>query len=309
MQKPVFSDDEDRRRLLTEEELRDARLHAAATIVVANALGCEFEDCRLDDEGPLASVALRRRNQIPQQLQGAEAFASVAMIHEAGAMAVAKRHGRSPHRINTEDGAGLIQNSLVWNTSAASRARGPLQPAFMAARCAAQATVRESVGFVAELLLGRDGLIPIDAWHGVDAHAWRLAAGGGSHEMPEALDHVQADAVGFARVLPDADHNLGVGDDGLDVAERRALAHSAHGELALIGERDHHAGEVGLVAPGEGDRGFVHAAGLLQPVLPAFVRRVKFWSRGASGRPAGTKAQNLRQTASPAVSPSFPACA
>ena len=28
---------------------------------------------------------------------------------------------------------------------------------------------------------------------------------------------------------------------------------------------------------------------------PWFGRRVKFWSRGASGRPAGTKAQNLRQ--------------
>jgi hypothetical protein len=55
-----------------------------------------------------------------------------------------------------------------------------------------------SVGFVVEPLLGRDGLFPIDAWHGVDAHARRLAAGG--HEMPEALDHVQADAVGFARV-------------------------------------------------------------------------------------------------------------
>jgi hypothetical protein len=155
-----------------------------------------------------------------------------------------------------------------------------------------------SVGFVAEPLLSRDGLIPIDAWHGVDAHARRLAAGGGGHEMPEALDHVQADAVGFARILPDADHDLGVGDDGLDLVERRALAHSTHGELALIGERDHHAGEVGLVAaPGEGDRGFVHAAGLLQPVLPAFVRRVKFLSRGVWGRPASTRAQNLRQTA------------
>ena len=144
-----------------------------------------------------------------------------------------------------------------------------------------------SLGFVAEPLLSRDGLFPIGAWHGLDVHARRLAAAGGGYEMPEALDHVQPDAVGFARVLPDGDHDLGVGDDGLDVAERRALAHSAHGELALIGERDHHAGEVGLVAPGEGDRGFVHAAGLRQPVLPAFVRRVKFWSRGAWGRPAG----------------------
>jgi hypothetical protein len=89
---------------------------------------------------------------------------------------------------------------------------------------------------------------------------------------------VQADAFGFARVLPDAEHDLGVGDDGLDVAERRAPAHSAHGELALVGELDYHAGEVGMVAPSERDLGFAHAAGLLQPVLSAFVRRVKFWS-------------------------------
>lgn len=26
-------------------------MHAAATIIVAYALGCEFEDCRLDDDG------------------------------------------------------------------------------------------------------------------------------------------------------------------------------------------------------------------------------------------------------------------
>jgi hypothetical protein len=137
MQKPVFSDDEDRRRLLTEEELRDARLHAAATIVVANALGCEFEDCRLDDEGRRWPVSLSVVEiKYPNNWQGAEAFASAAMIHEAGAMAVAKRHGRSPHRINTEDGAGLIQNSLVWNTSAASGARGPLHSPHSWPRCA-----------------------------------------------------------------------------------------------------------------------------------------------------------------------------
>jgi hypothetical protein len=141
-----------------------------------------------------------------------------------------------------------------------------------------------SVGFVAEPLLGRDGLFPVRARHGLDAHARWLAVGGGGHEMPEALDHVKADAVGFARVLPDADHELGVGDDGLDVAERRAPTHSAHGELALVGELDHHAGEVGMVAPSERDRCFAHAAGLLQPVLSAFVRQVKFWS---SVGPAG----------------------
>ena len=39
-QKPMFSDDEERRPLMTEEELRDACLHDAATIVVAYVLGC-----------------------------------------------------------------------------------------------------------------------------------------------------------------------------------------------------------------------------------------------------------------------------
>ena len=78
-----------------------------------------------------------------------------------------------------------------------------------------------------------------------------------------------------------------------------------------IGERDHHAGEVGLGSPHQA-RGigvlFMRRA-LLQPVLPAFVRRVKFWSRGAWGRPAGTSAQNPRQTC-PSASPAgcaFPA--
>ena len=50
-QKSMFSEDEERRPLLTEPELYDACLHAAATIITAYALGCEFEDCRLDDDG------------------------------------------------------------------------------------------------------------------------------------------------------------------------------------------------------------------------------------------------------------------
>ena len=48
-QKPMFSEDDERRPLMTEEELRDACLHNAATIVVAVELGCEFEDCRLTE--------------------------------------------------------------------------------------------------------------------------------------------------------------------------------------------------------------------------------------------------------------------
>jgi hypothetical protein len=49
MTKPMFSEN---RPLLTETELRDACLHAAATIVVAVELGCEFEDCRLTTTAP-----------------------------------------------------------------------------------------------------------------------------------------------------------------------------------------------------------------------------------------------------------------
>jgi hypothetical protein len=118
---------------MTEDELRDACTHAAATIVVAYALGCEFEDCRLDDdrrEWPVSISIVEIR--YPAGWRGKEAFASIAMIHEAGAMAVAKLHNRSPHRINTEDGAGLIHNSPVWNASVITGA--PLHdPAFMVA--------------------------------------------------------------------------------------------------------------------------------------------------------------------------------
>jgi hypothetical protein len=50
-QKPMFSEDEEHRPLLTPEELRDACIHTAATIVVAFVYGCEFGDCRLNDNG------------------------------------------------------------------------------------------------------------------------------------------------------------------------------------------------------------------------------------------------------------------
>jgi hypothetical protein len=43
MQKPMFSEDEERRPFLSEEDLCDACLHAAATIVVGFALECEFK--------------------------------------------------------------------------------------------------------------------------------------------------------------------------------------------------------------------------------------------------------------------------
>jgi hypothetical protein len=110
---------------MIENDLRDACMHAAATIVVAYALGCEFEDCRLDDDGRRWPVSISIVEiRYPDSWRGREPFAAIAMIHEAGAMAVAKLHGRNPHRINTEDGAGLIHSSLVWNASVSTTALG-----------------------------------------------------------------------------------------------------------------------------------------------------------------------------------------
>jgi hypothetical protein len=101
-QKPMVSYDDEQRPLMTEEELRDACLHAAATIVIVVALGCEFKDCRLDDDGyPWPTSVARIDLKYPKDwIEKGEALSSVAMIHEAGAMAVAKRHGRGPHLIN-----------------------------------------------------------------------------------------------------------------------------------------------------------------------------------------------------------------
>ena len=117
-QKPMFSEDDERRPLMTEEELRDACLHDAATIVVAVELGCEFEDCRLTDDGykwptSISSVDLK----YPESWRGAEAFPAIASIHEAGCQAVAKRHGRGPQRVNnffavrTSD---LLDEPRIW---------------------------------------------------------------------------------------------------------------------------------------------------------------------------------------------------
>ena len=99
--KAMFSDDEEQRPLMTEEELRDACLHAAATVVIAVALGCEFEDCMLDDDGYKWPTSISRIYfKYPKEwTEKGEALSSVATIHEAGAMAVAKRHGRGPHLI------------------------------------------------------------------------------------------------------------------------------------------------------------------------------------------------------------------
>jgi hypothetical protein len=115
---PRFSDDEEQR--LTEEELSDACLHCAATIIVAVELGCEFEDCRLTDDGCkwptfLSSVEIK----YPESWngRGAEVFPAIASIHEAGCQAVAKRHGRGPHRINNYTAvrtSELLDEPRIW---------------------------------------------------------------------------------------------------------------------------------------------------------------------------------------------------
>ena len=116
-QKPMFSEDEERRPLLTEPELYDACLHDAATIVVAFMYGCEFEDCRLTDDGYKWPTSISRIEiKYPEDWRWEEAFLAVAAIHEAGAMAVAKRHGRGPHRINENRTPELLNDPVVWKT-------------------------------------------------------------------------------------------------------------------------------------------------------------------------------------------------
>ena len=116
-QKPMVSDDDERRPLLTESELYDACLHDAATIVVAFAYGCEFEDCRLTDDGYKWPTSISRIEiKYPEDWRWEEVFLAVAAIHEAGAMAVAKRHGRGPHRINENRTPELLNDPVVWKT-------------------------------------------------------------------------------------------------------------------------------------------------------------------------------------------------
>ena len=99
-QKPMFSEDEEHRPLLTPEELRDACIHTAATIVVAFVYGCEFGDCRLDDDGYKWPTSISRVELMSADDWSLdEDIVSLTAIHEAGSMAVAKHHGRGPHLI------------------------------------------------------------------------------------------------------------------------------------------------------------------------------------------------------------------
>ena len=98
MKEPRFSDDDEQRPLLAEKELRDACLSAAAIVVVAYSLGCEFEDCRLDDDGyPWPTATTRIEIKYPEDWRWKWGIfpivgAIVGAIHEAGAAAVAKQH-------------------------------------------------------------------------------------------------------------------------------------------------------------------------------------------------------------------------
>jgi hypothetical protein len=128
-QKPMFSDDEEQRPLLTKKELRDTCLHNAATIVIAFVLGCEFEDCRSDDDGlQWPTFASRIEIKYPDDWRSdwrrEAALSGVAAIHEAGAMAVAKQHDLGAHLIQpslrqvviASETLRLLDDPLVWKT-------------------------------------------------------------------------------------------------------------------------------------------------------------------------------------------------
>jgi hypothetical protein len=118
-QKPMFSEDGGHRPLLTEEQLRDACIHAAATIVVAFIYGCEFIECQLNDTGYKWPTALSRIEFLyGEDWEIEEQFAALSAIHEAGSMAVAKHHGRGPHLIvmciENSETAEVLENPNVW---------------------------------------------------------------------------------------------------------------------------------------------------------------------------------------------------
>ena len=118
-QKPMFSEDEGHRPLLTPEELSDACIHTAATVVVASVYGCEFKDCQLDDDGYKWPTSISRVELWPpDDWSPDESFVFRTVIHEAGSMAVAKHHGRGPHLIimfvEPSETAKLLDDPKVW---------------------------------------------------------------------------------------------------------------------------------------------------------------------------------------------------
>jgi hypothetical protein len=91
---------------LNAEELNDACLHAAATMVVAFTCCGHIVECRFNDDGsewpaPISNIWIAMGDDwdVDDEIMLRPA------INEAGAMAVAKNHGRRPHllRIGGED--------------------------------------------------------------------------------------------------------------------------------------------------------------------------------------------------------------
>jgi hypothetical protein len=87
MLKPMFSDGDEQHPLLSEEDLRDACLHAVATIVVGFALEGEFKCCYLTDDGYKWPTSVSRTwLEYPKDWTDEEALSNVATIYEAGSL-------------------------------------------------------------------------------------------------------------------------------------------------------------------------------------------------------------------------------
>ena len=92
--------DGERSPLMTRGELRDACLHNAATIVIAVELGCEFKDCRLDDDGckwptSISSVDLK----YPKSWHGAEvSLLSRRSMNQAARLSQSAWPRAAPHQ-------------------------------------------------------------------------------------------------------------------------------------------------------------------------------------------------------------------
>ena len=120
-EEPRFSEDEEAAPLMTEVELRDACLYAAATIVVAYSLGCKFKDCRLDDDGyPWPTATTRIEIKYPEGWRWKRGiFPIVGAIHEAGAAAVCKQRDIGLCRINAYTAprtSDLLDDPKIWAT-------------------------------------------------------------------------------------------------------------------------------------------------------------------------------------------------
>jgi hypothetical protein len=120
-EEPRFSEDEEAAPLMTKVELRDACLYAAAIVVVTFSLGCEFEDCRLDDDGAVWPTATTRIEiKYPDDWRWKWGiFPIVGAIHETGAAAVAKQHDTGLCRINAYTAprtSNLLEDPKIWAT-------------------------------------------------------------------------------------------------------------------------------------------------------------------------------------------------